>query len=248
MLSHVGIVAVTSLALEARIAQGSGVSVLCRQSLRLATALKDAIARGASGVISFGVAGGLAPKLAAGDWIVASHVRTDTDLIATDQAWAKTLLNAIPNAIHAEIVGIDTLLDDPAEKARVHVETGAVAVDMESHVAAKIALEHRIPFAACRIIIDAAHRRLPPAAAVGLRPDGTPDLLAVCRSVLQNPRQLPDLIRTALDARIAQRALRLGRKHLGAGLGFPNYNNLALTVAVNANARTAFLKSGSFAA
>jgi hypothetical protein len=56
---------------------------------------------------------------------------------------------------------------------------------------------------------------------VGLRSNGTPDVLAAFLSVWQNPSQLPDLLRTAFDARIAQRALRLGRKQLGEGLGFP---------------------------
>jgi hypothetical protein len=92
---------------------------------------------------------------------------------------------------------------------------------MGSDIAATIAGESRIPFAACRVIIDAAHRTLPPAATVGLRSNGTPDVLAAFLSVWQNPSQLPDLLRTAFDARIAERALRLGRKQLGEGLGFP---------------------------
>ena len=39
------IVAVTSLALEARIASGQGVSVICSQGARLAAALESAVAR-----------------------------------------------------------------------------------------------------------------------------------------------------------------------------------------------------------
>lgn len=231
MSRHGSVVAVTCLALEARIAQGAGVSVLCNPSVQLSAALRAAIARGASGIISFGIAGGLAPNLVAGDCVVASGVRNGDDVLATDRAWARNLLGAIPDAIHAEIVGVDAPLMDPLEKRTVHIQTGAVAVDMESHIAAKIAFEHRIPFAACRIIVDAAHRMLPPAAAVGLREDGTPDVLAVFRSVLQKPSQLPGLIRTALDARIAWRALRLGREQLGAGLGFPDYNKFASDLA-----------------
>jgi adenosylhomocysteine nucleosidase len=231
MSSYLPVVAVTCLALEAHIAQGLGVSVLCLPSLELPATLRMAAAHGASGIISFGIAGGLAPHLAAGDCIVASKVRHGKDVFATDSAWTRKILEAIPNAIHADVVGTDTLMMDPSEKTRIHAQTGAAAVDMESHIAAKIAYEHRIPFAACRIIIDAAHRTLPPAAAVGLRKDGTPDIAAVFLSVLQKPRQLPDLIRTALDARVAWRALRLGRARLGAGLAFP-YNDLSADLAV----------------
>jgi adenosylhomocysteine nucleosidase len=227
MSGHAGVVAVTSLALEASIARGPGVSVvLCSQSMHLATRLKVAIAHGASGIISFGIAGGLAPHLAAGDCVVASAVKSGKDLFTTDRGWAITLLQAIPNAIYAEIAGVDVLLASPSDKHRVHRQTGALAADMESHIAARVAQAHRIPFAACRIVIDAAHRTLPPAAAVGLRHDGTPDVLAVLRSVLRQPGQLPDLLRTARDARIAEKALRLARKELGTGLGCPDYADI----------------------
>ena len=120
-----------------------------------------------------------------------------------------------------QTLGVKILRPSPLEKFRLYNETGAAAVDMESDIAATIAGESHIPFAACRVIIDAAHRTLPPAATVGLRSNGTPDVLATFLSVWQNPSQLPDLLRTAFDAHIAQRALRLGRKQLGEGLGFP---------------------------
>jgi adenosylhomocysteine nucleosidase len=222
-----GVVAVTCLALEAGIARGPGVSVICNQSSGLRAALGAAIGRGASGIISFGIAGGLAPGLAAGDWVVASGVRTGNDVIATDRAWAQRLLDTLPNAVHAHVVGADAVVQGPAEKLQLYDQTGSAAVDMESHIAAEVAAEHGIPFAACRVIIDAAHRALPPAATLGLRPDGSPDVAAVLCSIWQNPRQLPDLIRTAIDLHIARQALHSGRKQLGIGLGFPYYNSVA---------------------
>src|SRR6516164_9675682 len=93
-----GVVAVTCLALEAGIARGPGVSVICNQSSGLRAALGTAIARGATGIISFGIAGGLAPDLAAGDWVVASGVRSGNTVIATDRGWAQRLLDILPNA------------------------------------------------------------------------------------------------------------------------------------------------------
>ncbi|HZP79170.1 MAG TPA: hypothetical protein VFB45_23745 [Pseudolabrys sp.] len=215
------VVAVTSLALEARIARGAGVSVLCEHAAQLEAALADAIAHGATGIISFGIAGGLASELAAGDWVVASRVRMGDEMLPTDCVWSRNLLAALPGAIHAEIVGSDILLPTPAEKKALHTRTGAAVVDMESHIAARVAARHSIPFAACRVVIDSAHRSLPPLADIALRPDGTPDIPAVCRSVLRDPTQLPDLLRAGIDAWIARRALQVGRNRLGAGLGFP---------------------------
>jgi adenosylhomocysteine nucleosidase len=239
------VIAVTCLALEARIALSPEVSVICDQGSRLIAALDLAIKRGASGIISFGIAGGLAPDLVAGDWIVGSAIRTDQELFPTDRVWAQRLLEALPGAVHADIVGVDAPIADPLEKRRLHAETGAVAVDMESHIAAGIAAAHRMPFCACRVVLDAADRELPPAAMVGLRHDGTPNVLAVFSSLMQQPRQLPALVRTALDARIARAALRRGRQLLGARLGFPDPSYVALDTPVTAevNRPYRFLKS-----
>ena len=122
---------------------------------------------------------------------------------------------------------MDNPVADPWGKELLHAQTGAAAVDMESHIAARIAAAYQIPFVACRAIIDSADKPLPPAALVGLRPDGTADVLAVLRSVLQRPSQVPALVRTALDARIARAALRRGCRMLGAGLGFPDFQSTA---------------------
>src|SRR5205807_3294522 len=128
---------------------------------------------------------------------------------------------ALPGAVQAEIVGADAPVAQSSDKRRLHAQTGAMAVDMESHVAARIAATHNIPFAICRTVIDPAHRDLPPAAVVGLRHDGTPDMLAVARSLARRPTQLPALARIAADAWTARQALRRGRTLLGAGLGCP---------------------------
>jgi len=214
--------------LEARIALGPGVAVICNHASQLVASLEAAAKRGAAGIISFGIAGGLAPDLNAGDWVVGSGVRTEHGHFPTDRGWARALLEALPSAVHAEIVGTDAPVAEPSEKRRLHLRTGAVAVDTESHVAARIAAAHRIPFAACRAVIDPAHSLLPPAAMYGLRHDGTADVFAVLRSVVRQPSQLPALTRTALDARVAAAALRRGRRLMGAGLGFPYFSEPAL--------------------
>jgi len=195
------VVAVTCLAMEARIALGPGVAVICNHASELVASLEAAAKRGAAGIISFGIAGGLAPHLAAGDWVVGSSVRTKDGRFPTDRGWAQALLEALPGAVHAEIVGADAPIAEPTEKRRLHLQTGAVAVDTESHVAARIAAVHRIPFAACRAVIDPAHSVLPPAAVFGLRHDGTPDVIAVLRSLARQPSQLRAHCRDSVAAR-----------------------------------------------
>ena len=217
-------IAVTCLAFESRIAAGPGVTVLHGNIPNLRAALDDAIGRGCSGIISFGIAGGLAPDLLPGAWVVASGVVTARRRYPTDRDWARRLVQALGSAVHADIAGVDDPVAEPADKRWLRDATASVAVDMESHIAAAAAEAHGLPFAACRVIIDPAQRSLPPAALIDLRPDGTPDIPAILWSILRHPFQLPELIRVAADARAAQVALREGRRRLGPGLSFPGFH------------------------
>jgi len=118
-------------------------------------------------------------------------------------------------AANAIIFGADAPLADHRHKASLGTQTGAVAVDMESHIAARLAARHGAPLAAVRIISDPVERSLPHAAIAGMRPDGKADIPAVLRSLWRKPRQLPPLLRTALDARLAFASLRQCRPSLG---------------------------------
>jgi adenosylhomocysteine nucleosidase len=226
MSSRATVIAVTSLSLEARIASGPGVSVICSQAGQLVACLEAAIDR-ALGIISFGVAGGLAPDLRPGDWVIGTGVRSGQKWYPTDQRWARGLLDALPGAVQAEIVGANSAVAHACEKRQLHAQTGAMAVDMESHLAAEVAAAYGIPFAVCRTVIDPADRDLPPAAVVGLRNDGTPDMLAISRSVVRQPGQVPALVRIAIDAWSARGALLRGRRLLGPAFGCPYYGEPA---------------------
>jgi hypothetical protein len=100
--------------------------------------------------------------------------------------------------------------------------TGAFAVDTESHVVAAFAAAHGVPFAVFRVIADPMSSALAPATFRGMRSDGTINQRAVLGSILRTPGQLPMLVRNAIDARTAYRALSRGRRLLGPGLCYPN--------------------------
>jgi hypothetical protein len=110
---------------------------------------------------------------------------------------------------------------DAASKAALHAATGALAVDMESHIAARVAARHGLPFAVARTISDGADRALPRAAQAGMRPDGGMDVGAVIAQLGRRPWELPALIRTGMEAEAAFRALLRGRQLLGPALGRP---------------------------
>jgi hopanoid-associated phosphorylase len=215
----VTILAATGLQREARILAGAGIDVIAGggDHARLEAAL-DQLAPRAHGIISIGIAGALAPHFRPGHWVVAETVLDGTDRFPTAPGWARRLRAALPEAAGGTLLGTDSMVADAAAKAALHCRSGAIAVDMESHVAARVARRHALPFAVARVISDAADRTLPPAARVGMRPDGGMDLPAVLRSLLANPLQLPALIRTGLEAEQAFRSLLRGHRRLGAAM------------------------------
>ncbi len=205
---------VTGLIQEARIASGPGMTVICSssdpQQLRaLLTVFDPATIRG---VISFGVAGGLDPTLKSGDIVVA------TEVLAGDARWLAGLaLNDDVMAgfgfgrrriVRGRLAGAEQVVAARHLKEALHLETGAAAVDMESHIAAEYADKAGLPFAALRVVSDPAHRALPSLALAAIKPNGDIDLRKVLRSVARNPRSLRDLVATGIDFNRALRSLR----------------------------------------
>jgi adenosylhomocysteine nucleosidase len=214
------VIAFVGMAFEARIAAGPGVQVVCRTAgHQLASVMQNAVLQGYRGVISFGVAGGLTSGLRAGDWVVASAVLESQNVRTTDAAWSSKLLRMIGGAVHAPIVGVDTAIAEPAKKRELHTVTGAAAVDMESHVVARLAAAHRLAFASVRVIVDPVDRALPPVALMGMRPDGRADVSGMLRDLMVRPSQLPPLARVAVDAFAARAAMQRVRRLLGPHFG-----------------------------
>jgi hopanoid-associated phosphorylase len=227
----VTILAVTGLRREARIIEGPGVTVVAGggRAGALAAALTSAAAR-ADAIISIGIGGALAPGLRPGAWVVATRVIADGRETPTDPAWTAQIGTRLPAARLGSILGSDAMLMQVAEKQAAYQRWQALAVDMESHIAVRVAHRFGLPFAAVRVISDSVDRDLPAAVKVGMTPDGGMALGAVLWSLARDPAQLPALIRTGREAERAFRALADGRRLLGPGLGRPDLVELPLDV------------------
>jgi hopanoid-associated phosphorylase len=208
------VVAVTGMAFEAKIVRGRGVDVVfAARADWLERALSDAIARGCSGIVSFGTAGGLAPDLAPGALIVAESVCGPFGELRTDAAWSARIVDAFAGTPvervtrRGKMAGVTAPVKSEAEKRSLHSSTGALAVDMESHIAGAIATARGLPFTVCRAVVDPAWRTLPPAATAGQRDDGTTAIGPILRELLRDPAQLGALLRLASDAREARATL-----------------------------------------
>ena len=167
-LGHV--IAVTGLRREARILADPAVRTIAGggDATRLEADI-EAVRAGATGIISIGLGGALAPGLEPGDWVVASAIYDLPPLGEVrpkgakgaeargpvgaspppplrgyspqrgeiNDPWARRLLESFPGARLGPIAGSDVMLVDAAAKAALHAATGALAVDMESHIAAR---------------------------------------------------------------------------------------------------------------
>lgn len=215
------VVVACGLALEARIAAGPDVRSVAGgvDARRLAAELENEVARGARAILSFGIAGALAPDVETGDCVVARGVMASGCRWRCDEAWTTRLRERLRASRFGDVAACDRPLASVAQKRALFDETHALAVDTESHVAANVAVAHGVPFAVVRVIADAAARALPAAASVALGPGGRVDLPAVLRSIVAAPSQLPLVARTARDARVAFAALRRVRECLGDDLG-----------------------------
>ncbi len=175
------------------------------------------------GVLSFGVAGGLAPGLRPGDLLAPAAVLSGSTSYACHQGWTQHLARSASKTNQGLLLGVDEPIHAPERKRRLHRQTGAVAVDMESHGAARFAHAQNLPFTVLRAISDPRERAIPSAALAGFKPDGSADAFAVLAALAKSPRQTAALIRTALDARAALNALLGGRRRLGRLFGFDQF-------------------------
>ena len=216
---------VTGLVQEARIAAGPGMMVICsssdpRQLRALLTVFDPSTIRG---VISFGVAGGLDPTLKSGDVVVATEVLAGDNRWLTGLTLNEELIASVAlgrrRVVRGGLAGAEQILSARSLKAALHLETGAAAVDMESHIAAAYAAEAGLPFAALRVISDPASRALPPLALAAIKPNGDIDLRKVLRGLARNPATLRALVSTGIDFSRALKSLRGCRGFLLGGEG-----------------------------
>ena len=213
------ILAVTGLKREAEIAGGEGVVAVAGGGDAKSLAEKlDALHGDIKGVISFGLAGGLSPLLKVGEVVVADQVISGSEQWRCDERWRVALAARLFHAHQGPVAASNVILENRDDKAALYAKTGALAVDMESAVAARFAAARKLPFAVLRVISDDARHVLPPAALVAMKPDGGIAIGRVLASLLRHPLQLPGLVRMGRTSAKAFKALLRCRGLCGVGL------------------------------
>ena len=116
-------------------------------------------------------------------------------------------LAAEVGAIEGPVLGARRIVATQSEKRLVREATGALAVDLESDVVARIATSAGIPFVVVRTIADSVYRELPPAALIPLAENGTPKLFQVLASVRAGRGRSRPCVGLARETRTALAAL-----------------------------------------
>lgn len=143
--------------------------------------------------VSIGFAGALSPDLAAGDCIIGHTVAC---LEGTTYAFQHQSVGEIRET--DVLLCSDRVIRTPEEKQTLHRKTGAMAVDMESAAIAQYAQQRGESFTWIRVISDTVYETVSPAAMDCIGPDGFPSTTLALKTLLMNPRVLPEFLRLAI--------------------------------------------------
>lgn len=220
-MNSLPLLVVTGTRREAATIAGPGVVTLAGggSRARLVAELERLVPQ-SCGVLSFGMAGALDPALALGDWVVATRVVGDWQG-ECDPVFGGSLARRLRTGRRLPTSGIlfasDRLIASAGDKAALHSDSGAIAADMESHLAGAAAAAHGVRFAVLRCISDEAGADLPPAIAVAMAPGGGLAGLRIAGSILRHPGQVPALLRTTARFKRAFDVLEAGGERVMRG-------------------------------
>ena len=163
-------------------------------------------------VVSAGTCGGLAPDLATGALVVPAAV------IGPDGARFATA-GLPPLARAGTLLTVADIVPTAAEKARLWIETGALAVDMESAGLLEWAQAMGVVAAVVRAISDPATAGVPADLAALVEPGGRVSRSHALRALLARPRAVADAIALGrgTGAALTTVAAALGRVAREAG-------------------------------
>lgn len=176
------------------------------------------IAQGSTRLISWGCAAALSEILKPGDLVLADTL-TDAEGAQIDihpdwLRFTKNLLSTYLKVHTGNLAESKSIVATGKDKKRLHTQTGAIALDMESIAIAKVALQNNLPFLAIRAIADPVNMNLPKAINHSLNNEGDIVLGKLLLFIALHPSELPGLIKLGLHFNAAKNTLKLVAKQL----------------------------------
>jgi adenosylhomocysteine nucleosidase len=198
------------------LADGTLLAVSGMGAVAAARGARALVEAGAGALVSWGMAGGLDPALAAGTIFLPGEVISlEGASVTTAPEWRERLGKTLAarRAIRGHVMMRGRLLTSPraiaslSEKSALFSKTGASAVDMESLAVAETARDCELPFMAVRVIVDSAADALPRAVAAAADEEGHLQMWRLLGALAREPSDLKPLIRLARRYQAASRSL-----------------------------------------
>jgi len=218
------VLVVSGMTGEGKIAAGTNVlSVLSGgDPVALGASLKNIDPTTIRAVVSFGVAGGLAPALNPADIVVASAIKDASGAVYPADP---QLLQQIESSLQTHNIifheggdfGSAAAVLDANAKQSLGAQTNTQSVDMESQVAAAWAEANHLPFAMLRTISDPQPLTVPAIALTALNPDGSINYDAVMDDISKHPGDLQPLLQLSKDTQAALKQLQSCRNAVDLG-------------------------------
>jgi len=199
------------------------VGVAAASPEKAAALASEMLANGCRALLSFGIAGGLGQGMAAGDVVIGSSViAPDGTVFETSVLWLEAVRAAIgeEGVRVAAIAGSETAITSPAAKRALAAETGAAAVDMESHAVARVAASAGVAFLVIRCVADPVDRSIPDWVLGHVSDNGRHRTGAILAGLSLRPWDLGILLALKGDSDRAVRSLRRVAGRLGPSFGF----------------------------
>lgn len=205
---------VTGLRSEAKLVAGLPLRVISGGGRADVTRRKidTLIAQGVTGLISFGIGGGLDPALRTGDLVIsATVVDAEGRHYAGSLAWLQQALGLLPASAAGHVYASDRIVETTAEKRRLFTTHNALAADMESHHMARAAEARDLPFLVIRAVSDTAGETLPAGLAAGVDEDGGTRVLPILAGLVTGRLGLAAVMQAGRSAGKALQALKSAR-------------------------------------
>ncbi len=187
-------------------------------------AARQLIAMGANRLISWGCAAALAPQLKPGDLVIPEQVLSEQQIaFNTDCQWSHHVRRLLPTTLciaTGNLVESSHIVAGSIDKQRIHSQTGAVALDMESGAVLKVANQADLPSLVIRVIADPVTMDLPQAVVQAMNDQGKFELHKLLQFLLTHPWEIPALIKLGLHFSSAQKTLKTVAKQLSEIIQF----------------------------
>ncbi|WP_347987380.1 phosphorylase [Methylomonas sp. AM2-LC] len=171
------------------------------------------VSKGAKALISWGCAAGLSDELKPGDLFIPKQVLSEQkQILDADKEWLQHLQILLTNRMRLItdlLVESSVIVGSSMKKKRIHQETRALALDMETVAVFKTANRSNIPCLAIRAIADPVDMNLPLAVVNSLNTEGHVEIDKLLRYILRHPSEIPGLIKLGLHFNAAAKTLKI---------------------------------------